>query len=98
ALMTPEVCMTRTERLLATVELQSLLSEYWNDVDTNWRRTAPEYYTEDGLFEGPEASYQGRQKIREFYEWRVKRGKRLAVHAVNNFRAQFEDENQGRTR
>ena len=23
----------------------------------------------------------------------MKRGKRLAVHAVNNFRAQFEDEN-----
>jgi hypothetical protein len=85
--------MNRTERLLATTELQALLAEYWNDVDTNWGRNAPEYYTEDGVFEGPEASYQGRQKIREFYEWRVKRGKRLAVHAVNNFRAHFEDEN-----
>ena len=85
--------MTRTERLLAITELQSLLSEYWHDVDTNWGRTAPEYYTEDGSFEGPEATYKGRQKIREFYEWRVKRGKRLAVHAVANFRAQFEDDN-----
>jgi len=39
--------MTRTERLLAITELQSLLSEYWHDVDTNWGRNAPEYYTED---------------------------------------------------
>ncbi len=62
--------MTRTERLLATTELQSLLMEYWHDVDTNWGRNAPEYYTEDGIFEGPEATYQGRQKIREFYEKR----------------------------
>jgi hypothetical protein len=86
--------MNRTERLLATQELSSLLHEYWNDVDTNWGRTAPGYYTEDGIFEGPEATYQGREKIRAFYEWRVKRGARLAVHAVTNFRATFQNENQ----
>ncbi len=85
--------MDRTERLLTTQELHSQLMEYWHDVDTNWGRNAPEYYTEHGIFEGPEATYQGREKIRAFYEWRVKRGKRLAVHAVNNFRAQFEDDN-----
>jgi len=84
--------MNRTERLLATQELQALLMEYWHDVDTNWGRNAPEYYTEDGIFEGPEASYQGREKIRQFYEWRVKRGKRLAVHAVSNFRVAFESD------
>jgi hypothetical protein len=82
--------MDRTQRLLATQELHSLLIEYWHDVDTNWGRNAPDYYTEDGVFEGPEATYQGREKIRQFYEWRVKRGKRLAVHAVNNFRVKFE--------
>jgi hypothetical protein len=82
------------ERLLPPTEPQSLLSEDWPAVDTIRGRTAPEYYTEDGIFEGPEATYQGRQKIRDFYEWRVKRGKRLAVHAVNNFRVQFEDENR----
>lgn len=86
--------MNRTERLLATQELYSLLIEYWHDVDTNWGRNAPEYYTEDGVFEGPEATYQGREKIRQFYEWRVKRGKRLAVHAVTNFRVVFESDNR----
>jgi hypothetical protein len=85
--------MNPTERLLATTEPEYLLAEYWHDVDTNWGRNTPEYYTEDGIFEGPEATYRGRQKIRDFYEWREKRGKRLAVHAVNNFRAVFEDEN-----
>ena len=84
--------MDRTERLLATQELHSLLIEYWHDVDTNWGRGAPDYYTEDAVFEGPEASYQGREKIRQFYEWRVKRGKRLAVHAVSNFRVAFESD------
>src|SRR5262245_66382528 len=84
--------MTRTERLLATTELQSLLSEYWHDVDTNWGRTAPEYYTGDGIFEGPAATYQGREKIRAFHEWRVQRGKRLAVPPVSTFRANFADE------
>jgi hypothetical protein len=86
--------MDRTERLLATQELHGLLMEYWHDVDTNWGRNAPDYYTEDGVFEGPEASYQGREKIRQFYEWRVKRGKRLAVHAVSNFRVTFESESR----
>jgi hypothetical protein len=84
--------MDRTERLLATQELHGLLMEYWHDVDTNWGRNAPDYYTEDAVFEGPEASYQGREKIRQFYEWRLKRGKRLAVHAVSNFRVAFESD------
>jgi ketosteroid isomerase-like protein len=85
--------MNRTERLLATQELSALLHEYWHDVDTNWGRNAPDYYTDDALFVGPEASYKGKEKIRQFYQWREKRGKRVAVHAVNNFRVVFEDDN-----
>jgi hypothetical protein len=84
--------MNTQERLLAYIELQSQLNDYWHDVDTNWGRNAPDYFTEDGVFEGPEATYRGREKIRQFYEWRVKRGKRLAVHAVNNFRVAFESD------
>lgn len=85
--------MNRTERLLATQELSALLMEYWHDVDTNWGRNAGSYYTEDALFEGPEASYRGRAKIEQFYRWRETRGKRVAVHAASNFRVAFEDDN-----
>lgn len=86
--------MDRTERLLATQELTALLAEYWHDVDTNWGRTAPDYYTEDAQFIGPEASYIGREKIREFYQWREKRGARVAVHAATNYRVQFVGDDQ----
>lgn len=84
--------MNRTERLLATQELQALLMEYWHDVDTNWGRTAGDYYTDDAVFEGPEASYIGKAKIRQFYAWREQRGKRTAVHAASNYRANFHDD------
>ena len=81
--------MDRTERLLATLELTELLAEYWHDVDTNWGRNAPDYYTDDAEFVGPEASYVGKEKIRAFYQWREQRGARTVVHAVTNFRAHF---------
>ena len=86
--------MDRTERLLATQELSALLHEYWHDVDTNWGRTAGGYYTDDAEFVGPEATYHGRAKIEEFYAWRLKRGSRVAVHAVNNFRVAFENDDE----
>lgn len=82
------------ERLMDYLELHSQLMDYWHDVDTNWGRIAPEYYTDDALFEGPEASYRGKEKIRQFYKWREDRGARVAVHAVNNFRVEFESENR----
>lgn len=75
------------ERLALTQELHALLIDYWHDVDTNWGRKAPEYYTEDGAFVGPAASYEGREKIRAFYKWREDRGARTVVHSVHNFQA-----------
>jgi hypothetical protein len=75
------------ERLALTQELQALVIDYWYDVDTNWGRNAPNYYTEDGVFEGPENTYKGREKIRDFYKWREGRGARTAAHAVHNFQA-----------
>jgi hypothetical protein len=67
--------------------LQALVIDYWHDVDTNWGRNAPDYYTEDGVFVGPAASYAGREKIRAFYKWREDRGARTVVHSVINFQA-----------
>jgi hypothetical protein len=85
--------MDSREQLLVKLELQMMLAEYWNDVDTNWGRNAGEYYAEDAVFVGSEgASYNGRAKIQEFYAWREKRGARLAVHAFNNFRVTFESD------
>ena len=83
------------ERLALTHELHALVIDYWHDVDTNWGRNAPDYYTEDGVFEGPAASYAGREKIRAFYKWREDRGARTVVHAVHNFQALLEGARQG---
>ena len=76
-----------SERLLLTELLQALVIDYWHDVDTNWGRNAPNYYTEDGVFEGTQNSYVGREKIRQFYKWREDRGARTVVHSVINFQA-----------
>lgn len=84
--------MDKREQLLTYLELQKQLNDYWHDVDTNWGRGAGAYYTDDAVFEGPEASYKGVAKIQQFYKWREDRGARLAVHAVNNFRVDFESD------
>lgn len=82
--------MNVEDRIRARQELEMLLIDYWHDVDTNWGRNAHEYYTEDGIFESTRASYHGRQKIKAFYQYRVDRGPRVAVHAVTNFRVELE--------
>jgi hypothetical protein len=75
------------ERLALTQELHALVIDYWHDVDTNWGRNAPSYFAPNGIFIGPAASYEGRDKIRAFYKWREDRGARTVVHAVHNFQA-----------
>lgn len=75
------------ERLALTQELYALAIDYWHDVDTNWGATAHNYYLEDGIFVGGNASYKGREKIKAFYDWRKARGARTVVHAVSNFKA-----------
>jgi hypothetical protein len=73
------------DRLALSQELYVLLVDYWHDVDSNWGANAPDYYTPDGSFVGPESTYTGRDKIRAFYQWRKDRGARTVVHAVHNF-------------
>lgn len=84
------------ERLALTHKLYALTIDYWHDVDTNWGRNAPEYYTPDGLFIGPAATYAGREKIRAFYKWREDRGARTVVHSVHNFQALPEGPDKAR--
>ncbi len=76
------------ERATLALELAAMLADYWHDVDTNWGRTAGDYYTDDAAFIGEAATYAGKVKIQEFYAWRVAQGPRLAVHAINNFRVE----------
>jgi ketosteroid isomerase-like protein len=78
------------ERLQARQELEMLLMDYWHDVDTNWGRNAADYYTDDAVFQSTRASYHGKAKIRQFYQYRIDRGPRVAVHSVTNFRVVLE--------
>lgn len=82
--------MTSEDRQRARQELESLLMDYWHDVDTNWGRNAADYYTDDAVFESTHASYHGKEKIRAFYQYRLDRGPRVAVHSVSNFRVVLE--------
>jgi hypothetical protein len=75
------------ERLALTQQLEALVIDYWHDVDTNWGHNAPNYYAEDGVFEGTQNTYKGREKIRAFYKWREDRGARTVIHSVSNFQA-----------
>ena len=72
-----------------TFELQQQLADYWHEIDTNGGRGAGGYYTDDAVFHGQMASYEGKAKIQQFYDWRVAQGPRLAVHGFSNFRAWF---------
>lgn len=84
--------MNRQQQLLAALELEADLADYWHDVDTAWGTKAGEYYTHDAVFEAGRLKLAGREAIQRFYSWREDRGARTAVHAVTNFRATFDDQ------
>jgi len=65
------------------------LADYWHEIDFNGGREASRYYTEDAVFHGQYASYEGVAKIQQFYDWRRTRGARLSVHSFTNLRARF---------
>ena len=84
--------MTTDDVLKLNAELALQLANYWHEIDTNGGKNAWSYYTEDAVFHGQFASYEGVAKIQQFYDWRVAQGPRLAVHAFTNFRAWFTGE------
>ena len=84
--------MNRKDRALATAELEQGLADFWHDVDTAWGRNASQFYSEDAVYESGKLRLEGREAIQRFYSWREDRGARTAVHAVANFRAEFDDE------
>lgn len=68
------------------MELESLVIDYWHEVDVNGGRAAPGYYTDDALFETSVRQYRGMAEIQAFYQRRQSRGPRVSIHVVNNFR------------
>lgn len=81
--------MADTDLLAINAELALILADYWHEIDFNGGADASRYYTADAEFHGQFASYIGRDKIQQFYDWRRARGDRLSVHAFTNFRARF---------
>lgn len=65
--------------------LEEKVVAYWHDVDFHWGANAAAHYTADGVFVSPQARYEGRAQIAEFYAWRKERGERVNVHLVSNF-------------
>lgn len=78
--------LTAEERLNIGRELEQMLSDFWFDVDTAGGRRAADFYTEDGVFVTSARTYRGRDRIRQFYEYRENRGPRTAAHTFSNFR------------
>jgi hypothetical protein len=70
--------------------LYQLETKYWHDVDFNSGRAAHEFYVAEGLFVVGDNCFRGRERIREFYAWRERRGTstvrsvRTTRHLVSN--------------
>jgi hypothetical protein len=84
--------MTSEETLKLNQQLALQLADYWHEIDFNGGANANSYYTKDAVFHGQFASYEGVEKIQQFYDWRRNRGARLSVHSFTNFRAWFTSE------
>ena len=82
---TPENRDMQLSEMLLWHALHQMEVRHWHDVNGNAGRTAHEFYTEQGVFAVGETRHEGREKIREFYAWRARRGERIARHLVSNF-------------
>src|SRR5262249_57453877 len=72
--------MSAHDELLLWHALSSLEARYWHDVDFNCGRNAHEFYRPDGVMVVGHNRFEGRDKIREFYQWR----ERQTVTAVSS--------------
>ena len=68
------------DKLLLWHALHDLEARYWHDVDFNCGRNAHEFYRPDGVMVVGHNRFEGRNKIREFYQWR----ERQTVTAVSS--------------
>ena len=72
-------------------ELEATNIAFWRDVDSNWGRTAHEFFAEDGVYTTSQKSRKGREAIRGFYTDRHGRGERVARHLIHNFHVIVHD-------
>jgi hypothetical protein len=79
------------DELRIVQELERLNVAFWRDVDSNWGRTAHEFFTEDGVYTTSQKSRRGRDAIRAFYGDRQERGDRVARHLIHNFHVTVHD-------
>ena len=77
--------MNTHDELLLWHALHRLEVTYWYDVDFNEGRTAHEFFTPDGVKVVGPNRFEGREQIREFYEWRARQSGTQAVrHLITN--------------
>jgi hypothetical protein len=72
--------MNSHQDLLVWHALYSLEARYWHEVDFNGGRSAHEFFEPNGLMVVGHNRFEGRDKIREFYQWR----ERQTVNAVSS--------------
>jgi hypothetical protein len=72
--------MSAHDEVLLWHALYALEARYWHEVDVNNGRNAHEFYLPDGLMVVGHNRFEGREKIREFYQWR----ERQTVQAVSS--------------
>jgi len=82
--------MDPVEKLVIAQEIEHRLLDYWRDVDENGGRNAGSFWTEDAVWEAPARTFKGRAEIQSFFDWRLKRGDRLALHVVANLKTVVE--------
>jgi SnoaL-like domain len=78
----PAVPMNTHDELLLWPALHRLETTYWYDVDFNEGRTAHEFFTPDGVKVVGHNRFEGREEIREFYEWRARQAGSKAVRQL----------------
>lgn len=86
--------MDLSTRSAISRHLEEMVIAYWHDVDFKWGEGAAAHYTPDAVFVSPNARYEGRAQIAEFYAWRKDRGDRVNVHLVSNFHLHTLDEDR----
>jgi SnoaL-like domain len=78
------------QKLVIAQEIEHRLLDYWRDVDENGGRNAGSFWTEDAVWEAPARTFKGRDEIQGFFDWRLTRGDRLALHVVANLKTVVE--------
>ena len=71
--------MNTHDELFLWHALHRLEATYWYDVDFNEGRTAHEFFTPDGVKTVGHNRFEGREEIRQFYEWRARQSGAKAV-------------------